>query len=365
MRPSTARPPWIGSRSSSRSRRLDGGLVRHRSATAPPPATMGAERGPSPAGGSTSSAARSSWSPVRCTFLSPTKRAGSRGCTAPAPSASARPSCARSRCSPSRHAFYRSHSTRVAPARSRSSRPSPARTRIPRRYFPERELQPDGDEGPLHRCRSARVSSASRAGERPSSRAWPPTTPPNAAPPAAPVPADLGDALMTHHEDLRSPHPHDLAHHRRLRGDGAPPASSRIVEPAFWLGQPRTHVGTFEDYFQSLLGWERFRASQFGIRHFCTIGAQPEGGEQPERVADGVLALLPRYLDKDGVVAVGEIGYDDRPPPRSAASREQIELARDVRPAGARPHAAPRQEARHRAHARAGQRAPAFPRSAC
>ena len=35
-----------------------------------------------------------------------------------------------------------------------------------------------------------------------------------------------------------------------------------VVEPAFWVGQPRTHVGTFEDYFASLLGWEPFRASQ-------------------------------------------------------------------------------------------------------
>ena len=26
-----------------------------------------------------------------------------------------------------------------------------------------------------------------------------------------------------------------------------------VVEPAFWMGQPRTHVGTFEDYFLSLL----------------------------------------------------------------------------------------------------------------
>ena len=24
-----------------------------------------------------------------------------------------------------------------------------------------------------------------------------------------------------------------------------------IIEPSFWLGQPRTHVGTFEDYFLS------------------------------------------------------------------------------------------------------------------
>ena len=48
-----------------------------------------------------------------------------------------------------------------------------------------------------------------------------------------------------------------------------------IVEPAFWVGQPRTHVGTFEDYFLSLLGWERFRASQFGILHFCTLALNP------------------------------------------------------------------------------------------
>ena len=40
-----------------------------------------------------------------------------------------------------------------------------------------------------------------------------------------------------------------------------------IIEPAFWLGQPRTKVGSFQDYFNSLVGWERFRASQFGIKH--------------------------------------------------------------------------------------------------
>ena len=40
-----------------------------------------------------------------------------------------------------------------------------------------------------------------------------------------------------------------------------------VVEPAFWLGQPRTSVGIFIDYFDALLGWERFRAAQYGIRH--------------------------------------------------------------------------------------------------
>ena len=86
-----------------------------------------------------------------------------------------------------------------------------------------------------------------------------------------------------------------------------------IVEPSFWLGQPRTHVGTFEDYFLSLVGWERFRARQFGIRHFCTIGLNPKEANNAD-VAPGVMELLPIYLEKDGVVAVGEIGFDDQTP---------------------------------------------------
>lgn len=99
-----------------------------------------------------------------------------------------------------------------------------------------------------------------------------------------------------------------------------------IVEPAFWLGQPRTHVGTFEDYFLSLLGWERFRARQFGIQHYCTLGMNPKEANHPE-LAAGVLDLLPRYLAKDGVVAVGEIGFDDMTAAEDAVFRRQVELA--------------------------------------
>jgi len=102
-----------------------------------------------------------------------------------------------------------------------------------------------------------------------------------------------------------------------------------IVEPAFWLGQPRTHVGTFEDYFLSLLGWERFRASQFGIRHFCTMGLNPKEANN-DAVADGVLELLELYVEKDGVVAVGEIGYDDVSPAEEKVFQRQIELAREA-----------------------------------
>jgi predicted metal-dependent TIM-barrel fold hydrolase len=100
-----------------------------------------------------------------------------------------------------------------------------------------------------------------------------------------------------------------------------------IIEPAFWVGQPRTNVGTFEDYFLSLLGWERFRAQQFGIRHFCTLALNPKEANNP-KVADGVIALLQKYLEKDGVVAVGEIGYDDQTPAEDRYFAEQLALAR-------------------------------------
>ncbi len=99
-----------------------------------------------------------------------------------------------------------------------------------------------------------------------------------------------------------------------------------LVEPSFWLGQPRTHVGTFEDYFSGLLGWERFRASQFGIHHFCTMALNPKEANNA-RLADAVMELLPRYLGKDGVVAVGEIGYDDLTPEEDKYFAAQLELA--------------------------------------
>jgi predicted metal-dependent TIM-barrel fold hydrolase len=98
-----------------------------------------------------------------------------------------------------------------------------------------------------------------------------------------------------------------------------------LVEPAFWLGQPRTNVGSFVDYFDGLLGWERFRAAQFGIRHHCTIGLNPKEANDPRCVE--VLDVLPRYLAKDGVVAVGETGYDSMTADEEKVFQRQLEMA--------------------------------------
>src|SRR5690606_29036131 len=98
-----------------------------------------------------------------------------------------------------------------------------------------------------------------------------------------------------------------------------------LVEPAFWLGQPRTSVESFVDYFDSLIGWERFRASQFGIAHHATIALNPKEANDPRCV--GILDLLPRYLAKDGVVGVGEVGFDSMTDAETDVFRRQLELA--------------------------------------
>ncbi|MFE6971970.1 TatD family hydrolase [Isoptericola sp. NPDC057653] len=101
-----------------------------------------------------------------------------------------------------------------------------------------------------------------------------------------------------------------------------------VVEPAFWLGQPRTSVGSFCDYFDALLGWERFRAAQFGIRHHATIALNPKEANDPRCRA--VLDEIPRYLLKDGVVAVGEVGYDSMTPAEDEVFAAQLQLALDA-----------------------------------
>ncbi|GAA3694723.1 TatD family hydrolase [Nonomuraea antimicrobica] len=98
-----------------------------------------------------------------------------------------------------------------------------------------------------------------------------------------------------------------------------------VVEPAFWLGQPRTGPGSFTDYFDSLLGWEPYRAAQFGVVHHATVALNPKEAGDPR--CRPVLDLLPRYLDKDRVVAVGEIGYDSMTPDEDDAFERQLALA--------------------------------------
>ncbi|HEY0056989.1 MAG TPA: TatD family hydrolase [Pedobacter sp.] len=102
-----------------------------------------------------------------------------------------------------------------------------------------------------------------------------------------------------------------------------------LIEPAFWLGQPRTGVDTFKDYYSSLVGWERFRSSQFGIKHYCTIGLNSREANN-EKLAEQVMEILPLFVYKEGVVGIGEIGYDDQTPAEDKYYRLQLELAKEA-----------------------------------
>jgi predicted metal-dependent TIM-barrel fold hydrolase len=102
-----------------------------------------------------------------------------------------------------------------------------------------------------------------------------------------------------------------------------------LIEPAFWLGQPRTGVDTFRDYYSSLIGWERFRSSQFGIKHYCTIGLNSREANN-EALAGQVMEILPLFIYKEGVVGVGEIGFDDQTAAEEKYYRLQLDLAKEA-----------------------------------
>ena len=82
-----------------------------------------------------------------------------------------------------------------------------------------------------------------------------------------------------------------------------------IVQPSFWLGGPRTFVGTFVDYWEHLISFETTRAKQFGIEHFVCISVNPKESVQRPLALDALQAML-KFLDRERVVAIGEIGYN-------------------------------------------------------
>jgi predicted metal-dependent TIM-barrel fold hydrolase len=100
-----------------------------------------------------------------------------------------------------------------------------------------------------------------------------------------------------------------------------------VVEPAFWLGSPRTHVGSFIDYFEMIIGWETQRAKNYGIEHFTCIALNPrEANNIP--LAKDVLPVVEKYCRRETCVAIGEIGFDRQTPEEESALRFQLRMAK-------------------------------------
>jgi uncharacterized protein len=84
-----------------------------------------------------------------------------------------------------------------------------------------------------------------------------------------------------------------------------------IVQPSFWLGGPRRYVGTFEDYWEHMITFETKRAKEFGIEHFVCVSVNPKEAKERPLAMDALNAMIKNgYLNRELVVAIGEIGYN-------------------------------------------------------
>ncbi len=101
-----------------------------------------------------------------------------------------------------------------------------------------------------------------------------------------------------------------------------------VIEPSFWLGQPRTTAGTFKDYFLGILEFEPTRAADFGITHRCTIGLNPKESNN-ESLRDEVLEMLPTFMSHPNCVAAGELGFDEITDAEKVSLIAQIALANE------------------------------------
>lgn len=99
-----------------------------------------------------------------------------------------------------------------------------------------------------------------------------------------------------------------------------------ITEPAFWAGFDRSGVQGFHDYFTQLTVTEPARAAHYGIAHHCWLCINPKEADDPG-FAREVISIIPDFLDRPGVLGIGEIGLNKNTRNELAILEEQIALA--------------------------------------
>jgi len=82
-----------------------------------------------------------------------------------------------------------------------------------------------------------------------------------------------------------------------------------VCEPAFWAGFDRSSAAGFYDYFGQLTEHEPKRAARFGLKHFCWLCINPKEAEDV-KLAEEVIALIPKFLNRPNVLGIGEIGLN-------------------------------------------------------
>jgi len=99
-----------------------------------------------------------------------------------------------------------------------------------------------------------------------------------------------------------------------------------VSEPAFWAGYDRGSVDGFRDYFHQLTGFEPKRAASYGIQHFTWLCINAKEAENVA-LSREVLAMIPEFLGKPGVLGIGEIGLNKNTRNEAIVFLEHIDLA--------------------------------------
>lgn len=105
------------------------------------------------------------------------------------------------------------------------------------------------------------------------------------------------------------PHGHMVSRVTDDYTDMATAGCQAICEPAFWAGFDRSSPDGFYDYFCQLTEHEPRRAARFGLQHYCWLCINPKESEDVT-LATEVIGLIPEFLDRPGVLGIGEIGLN-------------------------------------------------------
>jgi hypothetical protein len=99
-----------------------------------------------------------------------------------------------------------------------------------------------------------------------------------------------------------------------------------VSEPAFWAGFDRGSVDGFRDYFRQLTDFEPRRAKAYGIEHYSWLCINAKEAENVS-LSREVIAMIPEFLDKPGVLGIGEIGLNKNTKNEATVFLEHLDLA--------------------------------------
>ena len=99
-----------------------------------------------------------------------------------------------------------------------------------------------------------------------------------------------------------------------------------VSEPAFWAGSDRSSAEGFRDYFRHISEFEPKRAAQYGMAHRSWLCINAKEAENVS-LSREVIAMIPEFLDRPGVLGIGEIGLNKNTRNEATVFQEHLDLA--------------------------------------